>query len=72
MEVDQFFNFIDNEALVKQCLRGKTFNTRRIFKLNDIVGELAFDIKHISSTQNVLADYISWATYKNKSAVKTA
>jgi hypothetical protein len=64
LALTHFTLLCDNKAVVHQSIKGKTFNARRISKINDIINQFSFDIEHISSSKNVLADYLSRATYK--------
>ena len=56
---NHFSLLCDNKALVSQSLKGNTLYSKQITKLNNNIGQYSFDVKHITSSQDVLTVYLS-------------
>jgi hypothetical protein len=63
---NHFTVLTDNQALATRAIHSRTLNVKRLARINDVISQFSFDIKHISGKNNVLADCLSRANYEEK------
>jgi len=62
--MNHFTILTDNTALATRSLKNHTLNVRRLARINYVLSQFTFDIQHVKGTQNLLADHLSRADYK--------
>ena len=62
--MNHFTILTDNTALATHSLKNHTLNIQRLARIDDVLSQFTFDIYHVKGTQNLLADYLLRAKYK--------